>query len=137
MHSDAAAGPSSGALDTLESFVSTARQLSRELNAVLAEDGLREETWRAMRLLAQRPGLLMGEIAEGLTISNATATRVINDLADGGLAFRRPGDDDGRKAVVFLSRIGVDRLTRVDALVEARVRMPRERGWNPAGLGVG
>jgi DNA-binding MarR family transcriptional regulator len=136
VHTTDGADISASALDALDSFISSARQLTRELNLVLAEDGLREETWRAMRLLANDPGLLMGEIAEALTVSNATVTRLINDLSDNGLAYRKPGDDDGRKAVVYLSRMGTDRLARVNALLQARLRSPADRGWHQVGIDV-
>lgn len=105
----------------LANLIDAARRLSRQLGAVLAEDGMREDTWRALHSLQQSPGLLMGELADALTLSNATVTRLVSELADNGLVFRRPGDDDGRKAVVYVSRTGLARLDKLNRLIESRL----------------
>jgi DNA-binding MarR family transcriptional regulator len=119
----------------LDHFINVARRVSRAVNAVLAEDGMREDTWRVLHLLARRPGLLMGEVAEAVTASNATVTRLVNELVDLGLVYRKPGPDDGRKALVFLSRLGQDRLRRVSSLLESRMSALQAMGeaaaWPP------
>ena len=102
-------------------MLTNARRVSRELNVILAEIGLREESWRTLYILEARPGLLMSDIAEALTVSNATVTRLVNDLVDEGSVYRRPGPDDGRSIVVHLSRQGKQRLTRANALIEGRL----------------
>jgi DNA-binding MarR family transcriptional regulator len=107
-------------MDELARYLTTARLVSRRLNSVLAEDGLREDLWRVMYALAQQPGLLMGEVAEMLVLSNATVTRLVAELADSGLVFRKPGEDR-RTATVYLSRIGHQRLSRVTSLLESRM----------------
>ncbi|GGG03271.1 hypothetical protein GCM10007304_16680 [Rhodococcoides trifolii] len=105
----------------LDTMLNNARRVSRELNSVLAEIGLREDSWRAMHTLTARPGMLMSEIAEALTVSNATVTRLVNDLADQGSVFRKPGPDDGRSVVVHLSRQGKLRLARANDLIQSRL----------------
>jgi DNA-binding MarR family transcriptional regulator len=107
-------------IDELAAYLTTAKLVSRRLNSVLAEDGLREDLWRVMHALAAQPGLLMGEVADILMLSNATVTRVVNELADSGLVFRKPGADR-RTATVYLSRIGHQRLSRVTSLLESRL----------------
>ncbi len=109
------------ALDELADFLTAARQLSRCLNAVLAEDDLREDLWRVMHHLGDFPGAQMGALAEALVLPNATVTRLINELIDLGLVYRKPGLDR-RVAVAYLSRNGVDRLTRVSSLLSNRLR---------------
>ena len=105
----------------LDTMLNNARRVSRELNSILAEIGLREDSWRTMHTLAARPGLLMSEIAEALTVSNATVTRLVNDLADEGSVFRKPGPDDGRSVVVHLSRQGRHRLAQANDLIHSRL----------------
>ncbi|MFF1255164.1 MarR family winged helix-turn-helix transcriptional regulator [Pseudarthrobacter sp. NPDC058329] len=107
-------------IDELAQFINASRVLDRTLNAILAEDGLREDLWRIMHALAQQPGMLMGEISEKLTLPAATTTRLVDQLADNGLVFRRPAPEDGRKAAVHLSRTGHERLSRVASLISAR-----------------
>ncbi|MGW1712585.1 MarR family winged helix-turn-helix transcriptional regulator [Streptomyces sp. NPDC002156] len=107
-------------VEALEQLLNAARLLTRGLNEILAEDGLTVDLWRIMHVLAKRPGLLMGEVAKSLTIPNATTTRLVNQLVDSGLAYRKPHVDDSRKAVVYLSRTGRERLARATSLVGAR-----------------
>lgn len=106
--------------DRIARLATAARGLSRSLNTILAEEGLREDHWRVMHLLAQSHGLLMGEIAQSLVLPPATTTRIVDDLTDSGLVFRRPAPDDGRKAVAYLSRTGHETYTRTLSLVAAR-----------------
>jgi DNA-binding MarR family transcriptional regulator len=108
-------------VDELATFLTRARRVGRALNAVLAEDSLREDLWRIMHALAKSHGMLMGEIAEELALPPATTTRLVDELADLGILFRRPAPDDGRKAVVYLSRLGHERLERIEALLRARL----------------
>ena len=111
-------------LNDLSRFLTRARRLSRVLNSVLAEDSLREDLWRIMHAVSQSHGMLMGEIADTLALPPATTTRLIDELSDHGIVFRRPAPDDGRKAVVYLSRLGQERLDRVEALLRARLIEP-------------
>ncbi len=131
---DAGAGST---LDELVDFLTTARQVSRNLNVVLAEDGLREDLWRVMYSLGTCPGQQMGAIAEALVLPNATVTRLMNELIDMGLVYRKPGHDR-RVAVAYLSRSGADRLERVAALLSSRLPGLLPRGqWNePSRAGV-
>jgi DNA-binding MarR family transcriptional regulator len=135
VYSEADVAGRSQDLSELFQFVTGARQISRTINAILAEDGLREDLWRVMHALAGCPGLLMGEIAEAVAVSNATVTRLVNELVDAGLVYRKPGIDDGRKAVVFLSRRGQERLRRATSLLVSRMTQIRPcEGFDPSQL---
>ncbi|MEU1159678.1 MarR family transcriptional regulator [Streptomyces sp. NPDC005921] len=101
-------------------LATAARALSRELNTILAEDGLREDHWRVMHLLAQSHGLLMGEISQSLVLPPATTTRLVDELTDSSLVFRRPQPEDARKLAVYLSRMGQERYDRTVSLMNAR-----------------
>jgi DNA-binding MarR family transcriptional regulator len=108
--------------------LNTARCLERDVNSALVEDGLRVELWRILYTLSQSPGALMGELSTTLAIPAASLTRLIDELSDSGLVFRRPAPDDKRKAGVYLSRMGSERLLRSSAIVASRV--PRNSGAN-------
>lgn len=98
-----------------------AHSLERSVNSALAEDGLRADLWRILYMLFQSPGALMGELSASLAIPAASLTRLVDELSDEGLVFRRPTPGDRRKAGVYLSRMGSDRLVRSSAIVASRI----------------
>lgn len=106
--------------DDIAHRITEGRRLSRTLNLALAEDNLREDLWRIMHALSKAQGMLMGELAELLVLPPATTTRLVDEMVDSGMVFRRPAPEDGRKVGVYLSRSGAERLQRVEALLEAR-----------------
>jgi DNA-binding MarR family transcriptional regulator len=108
-------------VDELVSFLNTAHLLERRLFSVLTEEGLRSDTWRALHALSRGGGLSMSEIAESLSVPTTTTTRIVDELVDAGLVYRRPSLVDGRKAIVHLSRVGRARYGRVEAVVKARM----------------
>ncbi|MFF1252674.1 MarR family winged helix-turn-helix transcriptional regulator [Pseudarthrobacter sp. NPDC058329] len=108
-------------LESIANSLNAAHALEHEMNQILAEDGLRLNLWRIMHALATTPGMLMGELASRLTIPAATVSRLIDELTDGAIVFRRPAPDDRRKAVVYLSRAGYERLERASALFAPRL----------------
>lgn len=117
LHQSAAA---QDAVDGLLETISSARRLERRLNAVLAEDALKADQWRILQTISHSPGVLMGELAESLVIPAASLTRIVDEMADRGLLFRRPAPDDKRKAGVYLSRLGSEQLARATAIITSR-----------------
>lgn len=110
------------AINDVADTLNSARRLERDLNSALAEDGLRVDLWRILFTLSQSPGALMGELSDSLAIPAASLTRLVDELADTGLVFRRPAPDDRRKAGVYLSRLGHERLARASAVIGSRMR---------------
>jgi len=108
------------AVDGVLEAISSARRPERRLNAALAEVDLKADQWRILQTISHTPGVLMGELAESLVIPAASLTRIVDDLADRGLLFRRPAPDDKRKAGVYLSRLGGERLARATAIITSR-----------------
>lgn len=105
----------------LAEFLTAARRTAQELNTILGEDNLREDLWRILMCLSRAGGMSMGEISESQVIPHATTTRLIDEMTDNGLVFRRPSPDDRRKTIVHLSQRGKERLLRANALLSARV----------------
>ncbi|MGV9863389.1 MarR family winged helix-turn-helix transcriptional regulator [Rhodococcus koreensis] len=105
----------------VEDFINVSRQFVRVVNSILTEDGIREDSWRVLRLLSRSHGVSMGEIALHISLPTTSTTRLVDDLVDEALVFRRPSSDDGRKALVHLSRDGAERLQRIDAMLSARM----------------
>lgn len=109
--------------DDIARRITEGRHLSRTLNLALAEDNLREDLWRIMHALSKTQGMLMGELAELLVLPPATTTRLVDEMVDSGMVFRRPAPEDGRKVGVYLSRSGAEKLQRAEALLEARCQL--------------
>ena len=103
----------------VELLTVVARRVARGVATVLAEDGATLDSYRAMRALGDGPGRTMGELCTALSVPAPTATRLVDGLVDGALAYRLPDPDDGRRVRVHLSAHGRTRLDRLDALVRA------------------
>ncbi|OKJ15636.1 MarR family winged helix-turn-helix transcriptional regulator [Kitasatospora sp. CB01950] len=95
------------------------RRLTSGLAAALAEEDCTVDQWRVMRALADGEGRAMGELAQALLIPQASLSRLVDALADAGLAYRRQDDHDRRRITAHLSRQGSTRLARLDALAAA------------------
>jgi|SRR5579862_6431206 len=74
---------------------------------------------RALAVIAEADGLRIGELAERVGIEETTATRLVDRLAEEGLAERRGLPGDRRVALVVLTAAG-KRLAR--AVAEQRRR---------------
>ncbi|MGY1698417.1 MarR family winged helix-turn-helix transcriptional regulator [Geodermatophilus sp. SYSU D00766] len=71
---------------------------------------------RALTVLSERPGLSVGQLAEGMRVAVSTASRLADRLAAAGLADRRPSAADGRSVVLRLTADGERLLDRYDDL---------------------
>jgi DNA-binding MarR family transcriptional regulator len=110
-------GPGDGAPSLVEQLTVLQRTAARGLADVLADDGCTVEQWRVLRALGDGGGHLMGELAARLVVPQPSLTRVVDQLSDRSLVYRRQGDRDRRRVEVYLSRQGRARLDRVEALV--------------------
>ncbi|MGK3957527.1 MarR family winged helix-turn-helix transcriptional regulator [Arthrobacter sp. R4] len=113
--------------DELAEFLGAARRAAHEVNRILAEDSLREDLWRILMCLSQTDGVSMGDISASQAIPQATTTRLVDELTDSGFVFRRPSPDDGRKAIVYLSQRGVEKLHRANTLLSAHMERRAEK----------
>jgi len=87
---------------------------------------------RAVTVLHQRPGVNLGELAQGMRVSVSTASRLVDRLVAAGLAERRPSPQSRREISLWLSPEGEKTLERYDdlRLDEARAclsRLPADR----------
>jgi len=104
--------------DLVELLTVTQRRVARGVAAALAEDGATLDSYRLLRSLAGG-GRSMGELVAALHLPAPTLTRLVDAAVDGAQAYRLPDPDDGRKVVVHLSDLGLSRLARLEALVQA------------------
>lgn len=106
----------SGFKETAWELGETSRMLRREFDRRAAVLGATSAQWRVMFRLQREPGLKQVELAERLDVEPITAGRIIDRLAEAGLAERRPDPVDRRAWRVHLTpKAGplVDRLKLV------------------------
>lgn len=89
------------------------RVLIGVLDPILKASGLGREHWQVLRLLADGRGHPMGQISEGIGLSGATATRIVDSLVGTMLVYRRSDPLDRRRVLVYLSEPGHETLDRV------------------------
>lgn len=77
-----------------------ARVLDREWSKAFRPFGLTPPQGFMLRAVLQQPGLLQGELAQGLVIQRPTATRALDGLAKLDLVERRPTGGDGRELAI-------------------------------------
>jgi len=92
--------------------------ISREFDAELRKHRIRAVEWRALALLSDSDGLSIGEFAELALLKQPTATKLIDRMCAAGLVERRHSAPDHRKALVFITARGRERVGNL--LVRAR-----------------
>ncbi|MEU5909561.1 MarR family transcriptional regulator [Micromonospora sp. NPDC047527] len=105
--------------DLLRSLTRAERLLSRRLGAVLADDGLTIEAWRVLCLLADGQGHPMSEVSAEASLPPGTLTKLVDQLVDQNLVFRRVDALDRRRIRAYLTARGRREHERLDQRVRA------------------
>ncbi|WP_166348703.1 MarR family winged helix-turn-helix transcriptional regulator [Phytoactinopolyspora limicola] len=87
---------------------------------VLKQIGIGREHWQVLRLLADGEGHAMGEISDAMGLAGATATRVVDALAQKMQVYRRSDPLDRRRVLIFLAEPGRATLNQVDEVMLQR-----------------
>lgn len=95
------------------------RLLARRLETTLAADGCSLEAWRVITLLAEGAGHPMTELAEQAVLPPATLTKLVDQLVEDNLVYRRVDELDRRRIRAYLSPRGRRFHQRVSQRVEA------------------
>jgi DNA-binding MarR family transcriptional regulator len=82
----------------------------------LARIGLYPGQDAVLKLLDERDGRTMGEVADALAIQPPTVTKMISRLSAAGLVERRSVDGDQRKASVHLTPAGRAKIAQIEAI---------------------
>ncbi|MEU1677805.1 MarR family transcriptional regulator [Micromonospora zamorensis] len=107
--------------DLLRSLTRAERLLSRRLGAVLAEDALSIEAWRVLCLLADGQGHPMSEVSAEASLPPGTLTKLVDQLVDRNLVFRRIDPMDRRRIRAYLTVRGRREHDRLDERVRANL----------------
>lgn len=78
-----------------------ARLLEREWAQAFAPFELSPPQGFMLRVVIERPGLLQSQLAEALTISRPTATRLLDGLERKSLIGRRRAENDRRECLIY------------------------------------
>ncbi|MGC4878215.1 MarR family winged helix-turn-helix transcriptional regulator [Micromonospora sp. DT43] len=105
--------------DLLRSLTRAERLLSRRLGAVLADDELTTEAWRVLCLLADGQGHPMSEVSAEASLPPGTLTKLVDQLVDRNLVFRRIDPLDRRRIRAYLTARGRREHARLDERVRA------------------
>lgn len=80
--------------------------LTRSIDAGLAEQGLGRAHHRALYFIARKPDLTVSELLSILAITKQSLGRVLGDLAERGMVETRTGDRDRRQRLLRLTEKG-------------------------------
>lgn len=106
---------------------SLARVVEREWTAAFKPFGVTPSQGFLLRLVLAQPGLSQYEIADQLTISRPTATRIIDGLQALGLVERRAAEHDGRHWSVVATRKARDMEQAINDASGAVTRRIQQR----------
>jgi DNA-binding MarR family transcriptional regulator len=102
------------------------------LDDALCARQLSADQWSMLSNLSNETGITMSELATRSQLAPSSATRHADFLAERGLIFRLAAEDDRRRILIGLSRLGVDlvesvRAEEVRAEQQLRARMGARR----------
>ncbi|WP_330437740.1 MarR family winged helix-turn-helix transcriptional regulator [Micromonospora sp. NBC_00821] len=107
--------------DLLRSLTRAERLLSRRLGAILADDAISIEAWRVLCLLADGQGHPMSEVSAEASLPPGTLTKLVDQLVDRNLVFRRIDPIDRRRIRAYLTARGRREHARLDERVRASI----------------
>ncbi|MEU4240928.1 MarR family transcriptional regulator [Actinoplanes sp. NPDC026619] len=120
--------------DLMELLTRAERLMSRRLAAVLAEAGQSLDAWRVITLLADGRGHFMTELADGAFLPPGSLTRLVDQLVDTNLLYRRVDDVDRRRIRAYLTPRGHRLHQRISESVRGVLPVDEELEQRLAGL---
>jgi DNA-binding MarR family transcriptional regulator len=105
--------------DLIQLLTRAEQLLSRRLTAILNVHGYSLDTWRVIGLLSDGAGHHMTEIAEHAFLPPGTLTKLVDQLVDDNLVYRRIDEVDRRRIRAFLTPRGRRLHQRISQQVDA------------------
>ncbi|MER5454755.1 MarR family transcriptional regulator [Micromonospora sp. NPDC002389] len=105
------------AADLLPLLTRAERLLARRVGTVLAVESLTIEAWRVLCLLADGRGHPMSEVAVEASLPPGTLTKLVDQLVDRNLVFRRVDPFDRRRIRAYLTDRGRREHERIAAQI--------------------
>lgn len=91
---------------TYNAIVSTYKVMQRSLTEVLAEEGLTQPQFYALRVIARHGPTPMKTLSDGLSVTAANITGIVDRLESKGLIERTASRKDRRATIICLTSKG-------------------------------
>jgi len=95
------------------------REISRQLDGRLRQEGVPVEQWRILTILSSDKGLSMGELAEAVLLNHPTLTKMLDRMVSDALVYRAQDPGDRRKVLLYLSDRGKTLAKRIKPLAQS------------------
>jgi MarR family transcriptional regulator, organic hydroperoxide resistance regulator len=92
------------------------REINRQLELRLSQEGVPVEQWRILKVLSDGNGHSMGELAEAVLLNHPTLTKMIDRMVSDALVYRVQDPLDRRKVLMFISDRGKVLCKRLNSL---------------------
>lgn len=92
------------------------REINRQLESRLSQEGVPVEQWRILKVLSDGNGHSMGELADAVLLNHPTLTKMIDRMISDALVYRVQDPDDRRKVLMFSSDRGRILCKRLNSL---------------------
>ena len=92
--------------DLLQLLTRAERLMSRRCTAILGAQGCSLDAWRVLTLLSDGAGRPMTDVAEQTFLPPGTLTKLVDQLVDDNLVYRRVDDLDRRRIRAYLTPRG-------------------------------
>jgi MarR family transcriptional regulator, organic hydroperoxide resistance regulator len=92
------------------------REINRQLESRLSQEGVPVEQWRILKVLSDGNGHSMGELADAVLLNHPTLTKMIDRMVSDALVYRVQDPDDRRKVLMFSSDRGSILCKRLNSL---------------------
>ncbi|GLY01636.1 MULTISPECIES: MarR family transcriptional regulator [Actinoplanes] len=110
-----------GSDDLMYLLTRAERLLSRRLAGILDTHGCGPEAWRVLCVLADGKGHFMTGLSERVSLPPGSLTRLIDQMVEDNLVYRRGDDVDRRRIRVHLAARGRRLHDSVDRKVRASI----------------
>jgi DNA-binding MarR family transcriptional regulator len=95
------------------------REISRQLEERLRQEGVPVEQWRILTVLSDGRGHSMGELAEAVLLNHPTLTKMVDRMVSDALVYRAQDQKDRRKVLLFLSSRGKALAKQLEPLAQS------------------
>ncbi len=108
------------------------REINRQLEARLRQEGVPVEQWRILKVLSDGNGHSMGDLAEAVLLNHPTLTKMIDRMVSDALVYRAQDPDDRRKVLMYSSDRGKALTQRLNSLAQSQEAFIAENYGNRA-----
>lgn len=92
------------------------REINRQLESRLSQEGVPVEQWRILKVLSDGNGHSMGDLADAVLLNHPTLTKMIDRMVSDTLVYRVQDPTDRRKVLMFVSDRGKALCKRLNSL---------------------